>query len=138
METTALLANSMISNRIDYCNSLLYGVNKYNMAQLQRFKMPFVELFSDLIKQAMLLPTCKNYVGSQFHTVSCSNIILNSRLSNSPNPNQIKISSLNLGNIGFLFLLFIPRRPLVGNVLQWLLPLNGTDSHNWFDHRAQS
>ena len=36
VETTALLANSMISSRIDYCNSLLYGVNKYNVAKLQK------------------------------------------------------------------------------------------------------
>ena len=42
----------------------------------KRFKMPSAELFSDLIKQAMLLPICKNYTGSPFHTVSCSNIIL--------------------------------------------------------------
>ena len=88
-ETAALLANSMISCLIDYCNSLLYGENKYNKTWLnsKRFKMPFVELFSDLIKQVMLLPICKNYIGSQFHTVSCSNIILlHSRLSKSPNP----------------------------------------------------
>ena len=26
----------MISSRIDYCNSLLYGVNKYNVAKLQK------------------------------------------------------------------------------------------------------
>ena len=31
VETAALLANSMINSRIDYCNSLLYGVNKYNV-----------------------------------------------------------------------------------------------------------
>ena len=28
VETVALLSNSMISSQIDYCNSLLYGVNK--------------------------------------------------------------------------------------------------------------
>ena len=36
VETAALLATSMISSRIDYCNSLLYGVNKYNVAKLQK------------------------------------------------------------------------------------------------------
>ena len=35
VETAALLANSMISSRIDYCSSLLYCVNKYNVAKLQ-------------------------------------------------------------------------------------------------------
>ena len=33
-----LLANSMISSRIDNCNSLLYGVNKYNVAKLQKIQ----------------------------------------------------------------------------------------------------
>ena len=38
VENAALLANSMISSRIDYCNSLLYGVNKYNVAKLQKIQ----------------------------------------------------------------------------------------------------
>ena len=33
-----MVANSMISSQIDYCNSLLHGVNKYNMAKLQKIK----------------------------------------------------------------------------------------------------
>ena len=92
----------------------------------KRFKMPFAELFSDLIKRAMLHPVGKNYTGSPFHTVSCSNIILlHSRLSNSPLSNPVAL----LMEIGSLFLQFVPGRPLVGKVLQWLLPLNRTDSH---------
>ena len=38
VDTAALLANSMISSRIDYCNSLLYGLNKYNVAKLQKIQ----------------------------------------------------------------------------------------------------
>ena len=38
VETAALLANSMISCQIDYCNSLLYGVNKYDVAKLQKIQ----------------------------------------------------------------------------------------------------
>ena len=38
VETAALLANSMISSRIDYCNCLLYGVNKYNVAKPQKIQ----------------------------------------------------------------------------------------------------
>ena len=75
VETAALLANSMISSRLDYCNSLLYGVSKYNVAKLQKFKMPFVELFLDLIELAMSLPFFKNYTGSPLCTTSCLNII---------------------------------------------------------------
>ena len=35
-ETAILLANAMVSSRLDYCNSLLYGVSKSNIAKLQR------------------------------------------------------------------------------------------------------
>ena len=38
VEIPVLLANSMISSRIDYWNSLLYGVNKYNVAKLQKIQ----------------------------------------------------------------------------------------------------
>ena len=38
VETAALLANSMISSRIDYCNSPLYGLNKYNVAKCQKIQ----------------------------------------------------------------------------------------------------
>ena len=36
VETAALLANSTISSHLDYCNSLLYGVSKYNVTKLQK------------------------------------------------------------------------------------------------------
>ena len=35
-ETTILLANGMVSSHLDYCNFLLYGVSKFNIAKLQR------------------------------------------------------------------------------------------------------
>ena len=35
VETAILLANTMVSSRLDYCNSLLYGVSKSNIAKLQ-------------------------------------------------------------------------------------------------------
>ena len=38
VETAILLANAMVSSRLDYCNSLLYGVSKSNIAKLQRVR----------------------------------------------------------------------------------------------------
>ena len=40
--------------------------------------------------------------------------------------------------IAFLFPQSLTKRPLVGEVLQWLPPQNGTDSHNQFDHNFGS
>ena len=62
VETAILLANAMVSSRLDYCNSLFYGVSKSNIAKLQRVqnalcriifrldKMSFKALFQCFIK----------------------------------------------------------------------------------------
>ena len=34
--TTEKMINSSVTSRLDYCNSLLYGINKYAVSQLQR------------------------------------------------------------------------------------------------------
>ena len=52
VETSALLANSMISSRIDYCNSLLYGVNKYNMAKLKKVQNALCRIVFSLDKRS--------------------------------------------------------------------------------------
>ena len=38
VETAALLANSMISSQLDYCNFLLYGISTYNVGKLQKIQ----------------------------------------------------------------------------------------------------
>ena len=56
VETAALLANSMISSRIDYCNSLLYGVNKYNVAKLQKIQNALYRIVFRLDKTSHVTP----------------------------------------------------------------------------------
>ena len=50
VETIALLANSMINSRIDYYNSLLYGVNNFNMAKLQKIQNALCRIVLRLYK----------------------------------------------------------------------------------------
>ena len=56
VETAALLANSVISSRLDYCNSLLYGVSKYNVAKPKRFKMTFAKFVVRLDRTSHVTP----------------------------------------------------------------------------------
>ena len=49
-ETAILLANAMFSIRLDYCNSLLYGVSKSNIVNYRESKMLFATSSSDLTK----------------------------------------------------------------------------------------
>ena len=70
VETAALLANSMISSRLDYCNSLLYGVSKYNVAKLQKIQNALCTIVLGLIELVMSLPffktTLAHYLIPQF------------------------------------------------------------------------
>ena len=50
VETAIHLANAMVSSRLDYCNSLLYGVSKCNIAKLQRVQNALAASTSDLTK----------------------------------------------------------------------------------------
>ena len=56
VETAALLANSMISSRLDYCNSLLYGVSKYNVAKLQKIQNALCRIVFTLDRTSHVTP----------------------------------------------------------------------------------
>ena len=51
-ETAILLANAMVSSRLDYCNSLLYGVSKSNIAKLQRVQNALCRIIFRLDKMS--------------------------------------------------------------------------------------
>ena len=52
VETAILLANAMVSSRLDYCNSLLYGVSKSNIAKLQRVQNALCRIIFRLDKMS--------------------------------------------------------------------------------------
>ena len=77
VETAALLANSMISSRLDYCNSLLYGVSKYNVAKLQKIQNALCRIVFRLDRTSHVTPfhqklqwLCSIYLSSLIKT-SC-------------------------------------------------------------------
>ena len=58
-ETAILLANAMVSSRLDYCNSLLYGVSKSNIAKLQRVQNALCCIIFRLDKMTHVPPFLK-------------------------------------------------------------------------------
>ena len=60
VETAILLANAMVSSRLDYCNSLLYGVSKSNIAKLQRVQNALCRIIFRLDKMSHVIPFLKN------------------------------------------------------------------------------
>ena len=59
VETAILLANAMVSSRLDYCNSLLYGVSKSNKAKLQRVQNALCRIIFRLDKMSHVTPFLK-------------------------------------------------------------------------------
>ena len=60
VETSLLLANAMVSSRLDYCNSLLYGVSKsnilfkYNLLVFKAINLSQPRYLSALIRSSSL------------------------------------------------------------------------------------
>ena len=75
VETATLLANSMSSSRMDYCNYLSYCISKYNVAKLQMIQNALCKIVFGLNRTSHVTPYLQNYTGSPFHTASCLNLI---------------------------------------------------------------
>ena len=56
VKTADLLSNSMISSRLDYCNSQLYGVSKYNVAKLQKIQNALCRIVFRLDRTSHVTP----------------------------------------------------------------------------------
>ena len=52
-------ANAMVSSHLDYCNSLLYGVSKSNIAKLQRVQNALCRIIFRLDKMSHVTPFLK-------------------------------------------------------------------------------
>ena len=69
VETAALLANSMISSRLDHCNSLLYGISKYKDAGA--CLLPTTELN---LRTAMGVEICKLFFYHPHLQTGCKDV----------------------------------------------------------------
>ena len=58
-ETAILLGNAIVSSHLDYCNSLLYGVSKSNIAKLQRVQNALCRIIFRLDKMRHVTPFLK-------------------------------------------------------------------------------
>jgi hypothetical protein len=55
-----LLANALVSSRLDYCNSLLLGISKSNLAKLQRVQNSLARVVSKTPKRDHITPVRKS------------------------------------------------------------------------------
>ena len=58
--TTVKMINSAVTSRLDYCNSLLYGINGYLVSQLQRYQNNAARIVSLRRKYDHITPVLKD------------------------------------------------------------------------------
>ena len=75
-ETAILLANAMVSSRLEYCNSLLYGVSKSNIAKLQRVQNALCRIIFRLDKMSHVTPFCHVTPLKKLHSLPIQHCIL--------------------------------------------------------------
>ena len=77
VETADLLANSMISSQIDYCKSLFYCVNKYNVAKLQKIQNALCRIVFRLDKTSHVTSNLQKLYNSplSYHLLFKHNLI---------------------------------------------------------------
>ena len=61
--TATALANSLVSSKLDYCNSLYSGISQTNLNKLQRIQNSLARVITHTSKYQYILPTLKNYIG---------------------------------------------------------------------------
>ena len=72
------LANAMVSSCLDYCNSLLYGVSKSNIAKLQRVQNALCRIIFRLDKMSHVTPFLKklHWLPIQHHILFKYNLLV--------------------------------------------------------------
>ena len=103
VETAILLANAMVSSRLDYCNSLLYGVSKSNIAKLQRVQNALCRIIFRLDKMSHVTPFLKklHWLPIQHRILFKYNLLVFKAINLSQPPYLsalIRSSSLTCGN----------------------------------------
>ena len=102
-DTAIMVANAMVSSRLDYCNSLLYGVSKFNIAKLQRVQNALCRVVFRLDRMSHVTPFLEklHWLPIQYRILFKYNLLVFKAINFSKSPylsDLIKSSSLTRGN----------------------------------------
>ena len=71
-----IFANTFIHSRIDYCNSLFYGLPKYSINRLQKYKTQLLVMLLVFLVHHISLQFSNLYIGYLFNTVLILNCVV--------------------------------------------------------------
>jgi glycogen synthase len=71
-KTLVTVVHAFVTSRIDYCNSLLYGISDYNTNRLQRIQNSTAPIVTNTKTYDHIPQFFKNYIGYLLDSVSIS------------------------------------------------------------------
>ena len=75
--STIILENSLVSSKLDYCNSLYYGLSAVSLDRLQKVQNSLARVVDPSVRvTTILLPHLKNFIGFLFISVFISKLPL--------------------------------------------------------------
>ena len=98
LSAATALANSLVSSKLDYCNSLYYGISQANLNKIQRIQNTLARVVTNTSKFEHITPILKNYIDFQSNNTSITNCVF-------LHIKRFKFSNLPIFTIVFLFLL---------------------------------
>ena len=101
LSAATALANSLVSSKLDYCNSLYNGISQANLNKIQRIQNTLARVVTNTSKFEVLNTFhqySKNYIGFQSNNASLTNCVF-------LHIKHFKFSYLSIFTIVYLFLL---------------------------------
>ena len=98
LSAATALANSLVSSKLDYCNSLYNGISQANLNKIQRIQNTLARVVTNNQNLKTLHQYSKNYIGFQSNNASITNCAF-------LHIKRFKFSNLPIFTIVFLFLL---------------------------------
>ena len=96
LSAATALANSLVSSKLDYCNSLYSGISQANLNKLQRIQNSLARVITNTSKYQHFTPTLKNYTGFQSNKELSTNSVFS-------HTKHLQINSLHIFTIVFHF-----------------------------------
>ena len=75
LSAATALANSLVSSKLDYCNSLYNGISQANLNKIQRIQNTLARVVTNTSKFEHITPILKKYIGFQSNNASITNYV---------------------------------------------------------------
>ena len=98
LSAATALANSLVSSKLDYCNSLYNGISQANLNKIQRIQNTLARVVTNTSKFEHITPILEKYIGFQSNNASIINCVF-------LHIKHFKFSNLPIFTIVYLFLL---------------------------------